>query len=138
MSDTHNPIATVFGTYYPRHYIVAVIHDPSMAAKARDALTADGFAEANVELCPGADFVKNWNDYLAHRGIVARLADLFPADEHEAIAEYLAEAGNGASFVMVHTPEHDGRERASDVLRQHGAHGMRYYDDNTIIDLDAD
>jgi hypothetical protein len=137
MSDVKNPIATVFGTYYPRHYIVAVIHDPSAAAKARDALAADGFADANVELCPGADFVRNWNDYLAHRGIAARLADLFPADEHEAITEYLEEANNGSSFVMVHTPEHQGRDRARDILREYGAHDMRYYGDNTIVDLDA-
>ena len=61
MPETRNPIATALGTYYPRHYIVAVIDDPSVAAKARDALSGDGFAEANVELCPGPDFVKNWD-----------------------------------------------------------------------------
>lgn len=136
MSETRNPIATALGTYYPRHYIVAVIDDPSVAARARDALSGDGFAEANVELCPGPDFVKNWNDYLGHRGIVARLADLFPAEEHEAITEYLGEANNGASFVMVHTPEHAGRDRARDILREYGAHGMRYYGDTTITELE--
>lgn len=72
----------------------------SAAARARDALTGDGFAEA--------------------------------------ITEYLEEANNGASFVMVHTPEHDGRNRAVELLRGFGAHNMRYFGNNTITDLDAD
>lgn len=135
MSEERNPIATALGTYYPRHYIVAVIHDPVTASKARDELKTAGFAESNVELCPGEDFVKNWDDYLAHRGRLARAADLFPAEEHDAVEEYLEEARRGSSFVMVHTPEHDGRDRARDILHGFGAHDMRYYGDRTITDL---
>ena len=136
MSDERNPLATALGTYYPRHYIVAVIHDPASAMQALSALQGEGFSDAAAELCPGPDFIKNWNDFVAHRGRLARVADLFPAEEHSAVEEYLAEAENGASFVTVHAVTPDDRNRACDVLRNHGGHSMRYYGDRTITDLD--
>jgi hypothetical protein len=130
-----NPLATALGTYYPRHYVVAVIHDPAAAATALAALQSEGFPDAMAEICPGPEFIKNWRDFVAHRGPLSRLADLFPAEERDAVDEYLAEAERGASFVTVHVTATDDRNRARDLLKQHGGHAIRYYGDRTITDL---
>ncbi len=135
MTDERNPIATALGTYYPRHYVVAVIHDPASATKALAALQGEGFVDAAAEICPGPEFIKNWSDFAAHRGPLARLADLFPAEEQSAVEEYLAEAENGASFVTVLATTTDDRNRARDVLRTFGGSSMRYYGDQTISNL---
>ncbi|MBA2598305.1 MAG: hypothetical protein M3Q50_11110 [Chloroflexota bacterium] len=136
MAEERNPLATALGTYYPRHYVVAVLRDPAAATKALTALQGEGFAEAEAEICPGPDFIRNWNDFAAHRGKLARIANLFPAEERSAVEEYLAEAENGASFVTVHATTTEERNRARDLLRPFGAYGMRYYGDRTITDLE--
>jgi hypothetical protein len=95
----------------------------------------EGFADAAAEICPGPEFIKNWSDFIAHWEPLARLANLYPAEESSAVEEYLAEAENGASFVTVHATTTDDRDRARDVLRNFGGHSMRYYGDRTISDL---
>jgi len=135
VSDQVNPLATALGGYYPRHYVVAVLDDPAMAIKALSALQSDGFSDAATEICPGPDFIRNWSDFVAHRGPLARLVNLFPAEEQSAVEEYLAEAERGASFVTVHATTTEERNRARDLLKQHGGHAMRYYGDHTITDL---
>jgi hypothetical protein len=136
LTEEPNPLATALGTYYPRHYVVAVIHDPASATKALAALQGEGFTDVAAEICPGPEFIKNWSDFVAHRGPLARLANLYPAEEQSAVEEYLAEAENGASFVTVHATTTDDRNRARDVLKTFGGHSMRYYGDRTISDLD--
>jgi hypothetical protein len=135
MSDVKNPLATVLGAYSPTHYLVAVIDDPVTATSALAALQAAGFADAAVELCPGPRFLENYRDFVAHRGPLERAEGLFPAEEEAAVTEYLAEAERGRSFVTVHAPQREERERAREILAAHGGHGMRYYGDYTITDL---
>jgi hypothetical protein len=130
-----NPLATALGTYYPTHYLVAAFDDPSRAVQALAALRQAGFADAEAEICPGPEFLKNYRDFADHRTIFQRAGGLFPAEEHTAVEEYLAEAGRGASFVTVHVPERVDRARAQVILQGHQGHAMRYYGDHTITDL---
>lgn len=135
MSEEGNPLTTALGAPFGRHYLIAVIHDGATADGACAALREAGFAEDNVVVCAGDVFAKNWNDYFTHRGLLTRAIDLFPSEERAAIEEYLDEARNGASFLLVHTPDHDGRDRARDVIAAHSGHAMRYFDERTIVDL---
>lgn len=134
-AETKNPLATALGFYYPKHYVVAAIHDPSRAIQAQAALTEAGFADSAAEICPGPDFVKNYRDFVDGQNMLQRASRLFPAEEETAVKEYLAEAERGASFVTVHAPEAAGRERARAILKEHGGHAIRYYGDRTISDL---
>lgn len=136
MTEEMNPLATALGSYYPENYVVAAVDDPGAAMKALEALRKDGFADAAAAICPGPDFIRNWAAFVAQRGPLERLADLFPGEEQSAVEEYLAEAEGGASFVTVLAPSPDERNRARDLLKQHGGHTMRYYGDRTITDLD--
>jgi hypothetical protein len=136
MTETaRNPLATVLGTYYPTHYLVAVFADPARAGQALTAVQQAGFAEAAAELCPGPEFLTNYRDFVAHRSLFQRAAEFFPAEEHTAVEEYLAEAERGASFVSVHAPERADRDRVQAILHANGGHAMRYYGDHTITDL---
>ncbi len=132
---TKNPLATALGTYYPTHYLVAVFDDPARAVLAVTALQQAGFTEATAELCPGSEFLRNYRAFVADRTLFERAALLFPAEEHAAVEEYLAEAERGASFVTVHAPERVDRDRAQEVLHTNGGHAMRYYGTHTITDL---
>ncbi len=135
MTEGKNPLATALGTYYPRHYVVAVIDDPARATRALAALKEAGFDDAAAELCPGAEYLKNYRDFVQGRNLFQRLENLFPSEEQAAVEEYVAEAERGASFVTVHAVERQARDRARDVLKEHGGHAMRYYGDNAITDL---
>lgn len=135
MTEPQNPLATALGFYYPKHYVVAVVEDPSRAAQALAALKEAGFDDAVAELCPGPDFVKNYRDFRVGQTLLQRASRLFPAEEETAVQEYLAAAEGGASFVTVLTPEREARDRAHDLLKQHGGRAMRYYGDRTITDL---
>ena len=135
MTEARNPLATALGTYYPRHYLVAVVDDPPQAMQAVTALTRAGFAETVVELCPGPDFLKNYRDFEEHRSLLERAAAAFPAEEQAAVEDYLAEAERGASFITVHVPERDERDRAGEILKTYGGHAMRYYGDHIITDV---
>ncbi len=134
-ADVKNPLATALGTYYPTHYVVAVFDEPARAVDALTALQGAGFAEAGVELCPGPEFLKNYRDFIEHRSFLERAAERIALEERTAVEEYLAEAERGASFVTVHAPQCADRDRARDILRDHGGHAMRYYGYFTLTDL---
>ena len=130
-----NPLATALGTYYPRHYVVAVIDDTGRAMQAMAALQEAGFDDAAAELCPGPEYLRNYRDFVQGRNLFQRLENLFPSEEQAAVEEYVAEAERGASFLTVHAIERGPRERATAILKEHGGHAMRYYGDNAITDL---
>jgi hypothetical protein len=77
----------------------------------------------------------SWKDAAGQRGFFARLATLFPSEENEALADYLAEVGHGASLISVHLSGHGEIAQARDVLKPLGAFDMRYFGDLTITDL---
>ena len=134
-SEAKNPLAIALGTYYPKHYVVAVIHDTGGAMRAMAALKETGFDDAAAELCPGPEYLRNYRDFVQGRNLFQRLENLFPSEEQAAVEEYVAEAERGASFVTVHAPERSARERAGAILKEHGGHAMRFYGDNAITDL---
>ena len=134
MTEARNPLATMLGTYYPTHYVVAAFPDPARASQALAALRAAGLAAA-AALCPGPDFLRNYRDFVAHRNLLQRAEGLFPSEEQAAVEEYLAAAERGASFVTVHAPRPAERERAREVLRAAGGEALRYYGDHAITDL---
>lgn len=127
--------ATMFGTYFPRHYVVTVIPDRERPEQAVADLRADGFASDDVELWSGEQVLANHEPYLAQHGLRERLGRLFPGEESEVLEEYLEEARNGANFVTVRAPDEEPRGRAAAILKGHLGHAMRYYAKYTFTDL---
>ena len=124
-----------FGAFNPTHFIISVVHDPARAEQAASALRDAGFAPVDVHVVPGLDVLSTQLAYDDAKGVLARLAGLFPAEEAAAAKEYIAEAERGALLMIVKAPEPAQRTRARDVLAAHGGHATRYYGENTIMDL---
>lgn len=129
------PTATLFGSYYPRGYVVAVLDDPARAEAAVAELRAAGFPEREARVWSGQAVMDQHGAYVEQHRIRYRIGDLFPSEEKEALGEYLAHAERGGSFVTVHAEEGDQQRRAADVLHAHGATGVRFYGAHTISDL---
>lgn len=138
MNTRHAALATALGTYAPRQDLIAVFDDPVLAETAIRSLRDAGFPDATTAICSGPDFLMSWQEAASQRGIVARLAGLFPSEEHDALEDYLAEARHGASLVAVHLAGHEDVIRARDVLKPLGAYDMRYFGDLTITDVTED
>ena len=129
------PGGAVFGTFFPRHYIVAVIHDAARAEAAAVGIREAGYDEGAVEVWSGERVLANHAAYLERHGLIHRLGNLFPGEESEVLEEYLGEARNGANFVTVLAPHPGLRETARAILQAHGGHAMRYYGNHTFTDL---
>lgn len=138
MNTKHAAFATALGTYAPRHSLIAVFDDPVLADAAIRALGDAGFPDSTTAICSGPDFLMSWHDAVNQRGIVARLAGLFPSEEQDALEDYLAEARRGASLVAVHLAGHEDVIRTREVLKPLGAFDMRYFGDLTITDVTED
>ncbi len=136
MTEFTGPLGTMLGTYYPKHFVVAVIHERSAAEEAVEALKDAGFDDEAVQLHTSQQVLDNHRAFQERRGLLQRVESLFPSEEADAVKDYLEEAEQGRSFITVHAPEPEPRARARDILKAHGGHHMRYYGDATITDLD--
>jgi hypothetical protein len=135
MNTSHAALAASPGNYTPRHSLIAAFNDPALAATAVAALHDAGFSGSATAISSGPDFLTSWRDAPGNQGFLARLAAVFPSEEHEALEDYVAEASRGASLVAVHLDGHEEVIRARDVLRPLGAFDMRYFGNLTITDL---
>jgi hypothetical protein len=124
-----------FGVFNPTHFIIAVIDDAAQAEAAAGALRESGFAPDDVRVITGEQVLDNERAHDDSKGMLARLASLFPAEEQEAVSAYVARAERGAFFLAVRAPEQDQRSTARGILAAHGGHMMRYYGENTVADL---
>jgi hypothetical protein len=129
-------LANAWGRYYPKGWVVAVIHERAQAEQAAEELRAAGFADEDVRLFSGEEVLELDRAFNEQRSLGQRLGALLPSDEGAAQQEYLEEARRGHHFVLVHAsgPE---TERARSVLASHRAHAMRHYGDLAITDLGA-
>lgn len=134
MTNENNPLATARGTSNPKHEVVAVLHDPSRATQALGALKTEDFSDASAEMWPGPVFIRNSNDLRADRSLLEPAPGLFPAEEHVAVEEYLAEAERGASVVTDHAPERKQRDQARQTDETNGGGAMRHHGEHTITD----
>ncbi len=125
-----------FGVFNPKHLIVAVIDDEARAEQAAAALGDAGFVPPDdMRLVPGQEVLNVGDAYNDTKGLLGRIAGLFPSEEQEAAKEYVEAAERGALFVFVRVPEDEQRTTARGILKTHGARAMRYYGENTITDL---
>ena len=138
MTTTHAGLMMSSGAHAPRHSLIAAFAGPSLAAAAHSALLDAGFSESATAICAGPDFLMSWQDAMSHQGFLARLAGLYPSEEHEALQDYLTEARRGAVLVAIHLDNHEEVVRAASVLKPLGAFDMRYFGNLTITDLTLD
>ncbi len=120
---------TSFGTFYPRHYIVAGYRSFREAEAAEMAFTAAGTEAEDVRAATG-DFVVNQLE--AHRKASwleraeARLAE-FAGTEAGFLHDDAELARNGGAFLFVYAPAEHHVRRAREVFERHPpAYARRY------------
>jgi hypothetical protein len=117
---------TLFGTFYPKGYVVAAFRDRAAADDAHATLSQRGFGEARV--WTGAEVIARHDEFMAQRSTLQRIGGAFGADEKVAIEEYLDAARAGHFFLTVHVPNEAEVEQVRAVIVS-GEHArlMHYY-----------
>lgn len=127
----------MLGVWYPRHYVVAAI-EPADGMAAAQALRSAGFGERSVRHETGAAVLAIRQQIATQRTPLERAAASIThavTDEGFMSQQYFDEAGRGASLIAVLAPESQHLIDARQILVRHRARYIRYYGDNTIIDL---
>ena len=120
---------TSFGTFYPRHYIVAGYPSLHNAQEAEHAFTESGVGVENVRATTG-DFVINQLE--AHRGAnwlqraEARIAE-FAGTETGFLEDDAELARKGGAFLFLFAPESSHVEHARKVFAEHRPSYARRY-----------
>ena len=135
MVDAVSPFKNLFGSFYPTHYIVALVDEESEARQALSELGRAGFDENDWALVPGEKILRNDETRRSQRNLGQRIAGVFPGEEQAIIQGYLDAAAQGAFAVLVHAPDPSRRDEARTILKKQGAYSMHYFGDRTITDL---
>jgi hypothetical protein len=133
-----NAGASLFGVFYPKHFIVSVFADRAAAESAASSLKEAGFGADDIRTWDGADVAANHDKYVAERGLLQKIGSLFPSEEHDVLNDYIEQARAGATFLTVYTPEEGQRQTAAPIVADAGGTLMRYYGNNTITNLTLD
>lgn len=130
--------ARSFGTFYPRHYVLAVYADAAAARRAVDALNAAGFAGDDVLTASGATVVAHEQAMEVGRGALARVGEQWArlyTDASAASRRLRDAAEHGAAFVLAYAPEDDRVARAADALRPFGPDVLHHFGTFTVTKL---
>ena len=116
---------------YPEGCVAGVIDTPEQLARAVQALTDDGFREADILVASGPDAADAMHASTGRGGlmnIVLRLAErLGVADEEmELKARYEQALKDGHFVVSVPTPNDERERRAAHLLRAEGGRSVRF------------
>jgi hypothetical protein len=115
---------------YPTHHILAVIDDPAAAAGAARALTAAGFAPADVTLLRGAESADRLDGLGEIGGPWRRIVRGFQymtMDQMPDFRTYEAAIRDGRAVVAVQVTDRPRMLAARDALIASGGHFINYF-----------
>jgi len=119
MSETTRMNPDDHSVAYPLNQVISIMPTEKEAITAFGTLIANGFLEAEVTLSSGselADRIRSWNvsGRAPERPLVAR-------DEYEQALR------DGHVNVLVLAPTEERKQRAAEILRQHGGHFIKFF-----------
>ena len=115
------------GHLYPVGDVLAVIDDRAQAERAVQALKDGGIPKGDVDLMDGKWFAEVMRANKASWNPLQHLVALLGAEEGEVVRDYLQQADQGHTIVVVHAEQPEQWECIARVLRTHGAHHIRHY-----------
>src|SRR5713101_7767598 len=118
MSETTRMNPPEHSVAYPLNHVISIMPTEKEAITAFGTLIANGFLEAEVTLSSGselADRIRSWNvsGRAPERPLVAR-------DDEQALRD-------GHVNVLVLAPTEERKQRAAEILRQHGGHFIKFF-----------
>jgi hypothetical protein len=114
------------GQLYPLGDILAVIDDRAQAERAVQALKDAGLPGGDVDLIDGAWFAQALRHIKGRRNLIERVVAAL-AEEEEIARQYVEQAEQGHTIIVVHAATSDVRGGVLPVLTQHGAHHIQHY-----------
>ena len=127
------PEPLLFGTFYPKEYLLAIANDRAQADRAMAAVQQAGFPEA--EVFTGQEVLAHHQGLMEHRTLAQRLGSILSADEKLVQDDYLEQMQDGKLIVMVHVPDATEVERAGHALGEQGAFMLRYYGTDGVVEV---
>ena len=124
-------------TRYPENHVVAVLDTNAQVTNAIAALTSGGFMDSEIQYGTGAMAADELGASTGRTGLAAlliRLAErIGVADEEMEMKHRYERAMRDNKFVVsVAAPTDERKQRATEMLRAHGAHAIAYYGKRTI------
>ncbi len=119
MSETTRMNPQDHSVAYPLNQVISIMPTEKEATAAFETLLANGFPEADVTLISGpelADRIGSWtvSGRAPERPLVAR-------------EEYVQALREGRVNVLVLAPTEERKQRAAEILRQHGGHFINFF-----------
>lgn len=130
--DRYQGLETIFGTFYPRGFIVALFDNKIDRNMAASALQAAGFAD--VRSFTPQEVIERSTELEQQRNAAQRLGGAVSPDDLAIAEDYVESARDGQSFLVVHAKQEQIKQ-ASAILFQHEAHGVKRYGDWVVTDL---
>jgi hypothetical protein len=115
---------------YPTSHLLAVVDDPSDAARAVDAVTRSGVAKEDVTVLRGEDSAATIGGLGARHSRLTRViraVQYLTMDQMPDFAEYERALREGRTLIAVHVIDRVTMLGARDALVAHGAHFLNYY-----------
>lgn len=124
-------------TRYPLNHVVAVLDTQAQTMAVVEALRGGGFLESEINVITGAAAADTLDDSTGRTGLtglVSRIADKIGIEniEMERKTQYENAMRDGKFVVAVLAPSDERKERATQILREHGAHTANYFRKFTI------
>jgi hypothetical protein len=125
---------------YPTHNIVGVLDTAEQLAAAVRDLTNGGFLESEIDVAHGpaaADRVDATTGRGGIAGLAIRIAEkLGLQNEESEFKNHYEDAMRSGQFVIrVAAPSEERKDRAAEILKQHGGHAVAYFGKYTIRTL---
>ena len=125
---------------YPTHNIVGVLDTADQLGAAIRDLTSGGFLESEIDVAHGpaaADRVDATTGRGGIAGLAIRIAEkLGLQNEESEFKNHYEEAMRSGQFVIrVAAPSEERKDRAAEILKEHGGHAFAYFGKYTIRTL---
>ena len=116
---------------YPTHHVLGVIATRERAAGAIRSLAGGGFLDSEIHVVSGSDEADAMHARTGRTGLAdlaIRVAQKLGVqdDEMEVKARYEQSLRDGHFLLLVSAPTEARKERAAQILREHGAHSVNY------------
>ncbi len=130
-ANAHEPVR------YPSEHVLAVLDTREQATAATAALTAGGFPESEVHVATGverADDIGAATGRTGLVGLVTRLAERIGLanEEMETKNRYEQAMRDNRFVVAVAAATDERKDRATQILREHGAHTVTFFGKHSI------
>lgn len=128
---THEPIR------YPSNHVLAVIDTRDQATAVAAALTAGGFLDSEIDVGTGAARADELDATTGRSGLAGMLISLaerlgLTDEEMETKNLYERAMRDDRFVVLVAAATDDRKDRATQILRDHGAHTVAFLGKHTI------